>query len=156
MTVYLSESDFRAVVAATPLVSIDLVVGNGRGDVLLGLRNNRPAQGFWFVPGGRILKNEELDVAFRRLTAAELGREVERAHGRLLGVYEHLYSDSVFGDGTDTHYVVLAYRLELDLKLDELPTRQHSAYQWWAEADAARSVEVHANTRAYLSAVGRG
>ena len=64
---------FNTVVASTPLVAIDLVVMKPGGETLLGLRVNRPAYGFWFVPGGRVQKNESLDSAFRRLTQEELG-----------------------------------------------------------------------------------
>lgn len=59
---------FKTVVASTPLISMDLIVQNDAGQVLLGYRNNRPAQGFWFVPGGRILKDEHFEVAFGRLS----------------------------------------------------------------------------------------
>ncbi|WP_259346526.1 NUDIX domain-containing protein [Vibrio rotiferianus] len=52
---------------STPLVSIDLVIENAQGQTLLWLHNNRPAQGFWFVPGGRVLKGESLKDAFLRL-----------------------------------------------------------------------------------------
>jgi len=110
MGMWLDLPTFQTVVASTPLVAIDLVVRNGRGEVFLGLRVNRPAYGFWFVPGGRIRKNESLDSAFRRITQDELGRPFERATARLLGVYEHFYEDSVFanaGFGPDTHFVVL-------------------------------------------------
>ena len=62
-----------------PLISIDLLVQNEHGEYLLGLRNNRPAQGYWFVPGGRVLKNETLDGAFKRLTFEELGIELKRS-----------------------------------------------------------------------------
>lgn len=57
---WLSGDTFRMVVASAPLVSIDLVVENSAGELLLGERLNRPAQGFWFVPGGRVQKNETL------------------------------------------------------------------------------------------------
>jgi colanic acid biosynthesis protein WcaH len=56
----LSRSSFIDVVKRTPLVSIDIIVENRRNQVLLGLRKNEPAKGFWFVPGGRILKNERI------------------------------------------------------------------------------------------------
>ena len=65
---FLSQEVFTTVIDSTPLISIDLVVENEHGELLFGLRNNRPARGFWFVPGGRILKNETLDAAFERLT----------------------------------------------------------------------------------------
>ena len=53
---FLSESTFQTIIGATPLVSIDLIVKNAKGEVLLGYRTNRPAQGYWFVPGGRVQK----------------------------------------------------------------------------------------------------
>ncbi len=53
---FLSREDFATVVRSTPLVSIDLLVENRRGEYLLGRRNNRPAQGFWFVPGAGFRK----------------------------------------------------------------------------------------------------
>ncbi|WP_044874952.1 GDP-mannose mannosyl hydrolase [Pseudomonas sp. LFM046] len=151
---WLSNETFRTVVASAPLVSIDLVVKNEGGEVLLGQRLNRPAQGFWFVPGGRILKGESLDEAFRRLTFGELGRLFERSEGNFLGIFEHFYKDSVFGageTGPDTHYVVLAYQLILsgDVVLS-LPDTQHGEYGWWNLLEMQSSAEVHENTRAYL------
>ncbi|WP_313449769.1 NUDIX domain-containing protein, partial [Pseudescherichia sp.] len=67
---FLSQEDFATVVRSTPLISIDLIVENARGEFLLGKRTNRPAQGFWFVPGGRVQKDEPLAQAFERLTLA--------------------------------------------------------------------------------------
>lgn len=161
---WLSDETFRTVVAATPLVSIDLVVENSRGEVLLGERLNRPAQGFWFVPGGRILKNETLDAAFRRLTQAELGQVFERRQAALLGVYEHFYRDSVFGeadlanpgDAPDTHYVVLAYRLRISDSTLTPPEAQHRRYRWLRPADMRESAAVHENTRAYANFLNPG
>lgn len=53
---FLRQEDFATVVRSTPLVSLDLIVENAQGEFLLGKRLNRPAQGFWFVPGGRVQK----------------------------------------------------------------------------------------------------
>lgn len=62
---FLDNTTFSTVLDSTPLVSIDLVIENTQGEILLGERKNRPAQGYWFVPGGRILKNESLAVIFK-------------------------------------------------------------------------------------------
>ena len=154
---WLTDETFRTVVASTPLVSIDLVVENAEGAILLGQRLNRPAQGFWFVPGGRIQKNESLDAAFRRLTQGELGQAFERGQARLLDVYEHFYVDSVFGEAAanpDTHYVVLGYHLRLPAGVTLVPpAEQHDRYRWWSMAEMQASAEVHANSRAYLAAL---
>lgn len=156
---FLEAEAFKTIVASTPLVSIDLLVRNADGQLLLGRRTNRPAQGCWFTPGGRICKNEGLDAAFRRISAAELGRSFERSRARLLDIYEHFYADSVFGDGAQdpsTHYVVLGYLLDIE-EGDSLspPANQHDGYRWWPLEAIRDSAEVHRHTRDYLPAIER-
>ena len=108
----LSASDFAEVVRLTPLISIDLILRNSNGDALLGVRNNEPAKGFYFVPGGRILKNERIADAFRRIILNETGVSADISQSKFKGVFEHIY-DSNFANRSDfgTHYVVLAYQI---------------------------------------------
>ena len=147
----LSTPDFLTVVRLAPLVSLDLVVLNPRGEVLVGLRTNKPAEGFWFVPGGRIQKDERLDDAFRRLTGEELGHPIGLAEASPLGVYEHLYEDNFAGaPGVSTHYVVIAHRVDLDLDLAALPGAQHARWKWLAPDALRADAMVHPNTRAYF------
>jgi len=141
---------FSSIVANTPLISIDLLIKNSNGEILLGQRTNRPAQGKWFVPGGRIYKDESISDAFGRLTQEELGTAVPITEGQFLGVYEHFYPDNFSGDGFSTHYIVLGYRLTLDLSLEQLPQVQHEGYRWWGEADMLQSEEVHPHSKWYL------
>lgn len=148
---FLSKQRFTQVIESTPLVSIDLVIEDESGQVLLGERLNRPAQGFWFVPGGRILKNEKLEDAFARLTQEELGHEFELFQATLLGPYTHLYDDNVFGNEFTTHYVAIAYKLvvirsELNLPLDV----QHSCYRWHDKNELLTSDKVHIHTKWYF------
>ena len=150
---FLDHDTFRTVVDATPLVSIDLVVENSRGEILLGDRVNRPAKGKWFVPGGRVRKGETLDQAFARLSREELGTTFSRNDSTFLGLYEHHYNDSVFGDAPNTHYVVLAHRLLVrDDQLD-LPLAQHEQFKWWRFEPALQSTAVHGYSKAYIQAL---
>lgn len=155
----LSDDVFHTVVDAAPLVAIDLVVVNDEGQMLLGLRHNRPAQGFWFVPGGRIRKGESLDKAFARITEAELGLPLQRQQASLLGLFEHHYQDSVFGPagaGPSTHYVVLPHHICLTSEQAAalpLPTLQHGSYRWQDLQAMRRDEAVHENTRAYIDSV---
>lgn len=148
---FLSKQRFSQVIESTPLVSVDLVIEDESGQVLLGERLNRPAKGFWFVPGGRILKNEKLEDAFARLTLEELGQKFELSQAKLLGPYTHLYDDNVFGDEFTTHYVAIAYKLvvirsELKLPFDI----QHSCYRWFDKAELLTSDKVHIHTKWYF------
>jgi colanic acid biosynthesis protein WcaH len=155
--VFLDSDTFKTVVANTPLVSIDLVVRNSMGEFLLGHRTNRPARGYWFAPGGRILKNESLDQAFNRISEAELGKTFKRGSAKLLGVYEHFYRDSSFGidgDAPDTHYVVLGYLLEVqEPSCLTPPPEQHDSYRWWTASQIKENADVHDNIRAFLAAL---
>jgi len=148
---YLSHDDLRQVVRLAPLVAIDLIIRNPRNEVLLGMRNNEPAKGWYFVPGGMILKNEPLRDAFTRILKSETGLTAAIENARLLGAYEHFYANNRFGDaGYGTHYVVLGYELKTAdsaaIKRDD----QHSELRWWGEPDLLTSPNVHHNTKAYF------
>lgn len=151
----LSRDAFLAVVRDAPLVSIDLVLPDREGRLLMGLRTNEPARGSWFVPGGRILKDEPLQDAFARLTANELGVALAWADACLLGVYTHRYETNFARvPGITTHYVVLACRIDLEVSLEALPCAQHSAYRWWSREDALATGQVHPNNHPYFEAAG--
>jgi len=159
----LDKQTFKTVIDSTPLISIDLVVRDEAGRVLLGQRLNRPAQGFWFVPGGRILKDESLVNAFKRLTLGELGIELEISSARYLGLYEHFYDDGIFtveenGIAISTHYVVSGFEVVLpaggnsssDKLLLCLPVEQHGDYHWFTEQELMASDQVHVHSKWYF------
>jgi colanic acid biosynthesis protein WcaH len=151
MSSFLDHDTYRGVVQSAPIVSIDLLVRDRRGRYLLGRRRNRPAQGAWFVPGGRVRKDETLDAAFLRLTHSELGHRVARAAAEFAGVYEHFYDDNFAGTDFSTHYIVLAHSLpELDLDELALPREQHGAYRFETREELLQDPEVHRYTKLYF------
>lgn len=157
---WLSKAVFSAACKALPLVSIDLMVtrpGHQGRELLLGLRKNRPAQGWWFTPGGRIRKNEPLAGAMRRLAHDEIGLNPEwlkRAH--LLNACDHFYSDSAFDIDISTHYINLPHAVHLTteeaqtLRLSVGSDSQHDKWQWSSVANARNDEKVHVYVRAVL------
>ncbi len=150
----LPDKVFTEVVRNTPLVAIDIIARNAKGDVLVGLRNNEPARGFWFVPGGSIRKNERLDDAFERISKAEFGVELSRQEANFLGVYEHIYDENFSGDPSfGTHYVVLACEVTLNMEISELPDcrdDQHSELKWILVEELLAADDVHQYTKQYF------
>lgn len=143
----LSNSDFRNVVKNTPLVSIDLVITDPSGAILMGWRENEPAKGTWFVPGGRIRKNERIADAFDRIIRTETGLVRSLADSQFGGVYEHLYSTNCFGDtGFGTHYCVLAYLLRFSERPSITIDDQHTRVEWLTPSSA----DIHPYSRAYF------
>ncbi|MFT6330199.1 MAG: colanic acid biosynthesis protein WcaH [Bermanella sp.] len=152
MSGWLDEKVFSSGIESLPLVSIDLIVrDNVSGKYLFGWRRNRPAADHWFVPGGRVHKNESLDDAFTRLVQTELGFDESRATAQWLGVYEHFYDDCVFGEEISTHYIVLAYEIVVNISELNLPMEQHSKYQWMSKDEIGESNLVHQYSKDYFS-----
>lgn len=146
----ISDSLFGVVLENTPLVSIDLIIENKNGQILLGLRNNKPAKDFWFIPGGRIFKDEKLSDAFIRIAENELHIELDISSANFQGVYEHFYEDSFLDDCMTTHYVVLAYKISADIDIYSLPLEQHNIYRWFDLEELVTSVNVHHFTKNYF------
>jgi len=136
---------FKEIVKNTPLVSIDLlVVQNGK--YLVGPRNNPPAKGYLFVPGGRIFKDELLSVAFERIFAEELGISKTLKEACFVAVSEHYYPDSMYDPEISTHYIVLSYTINLRADEQVRPDSQHGSLTWLTEDEIRIHPKVHGNT----------
>lgn len=147
----LAFADFKHLVIHAPLFAIDLVVLNEANQVLLGQRSNAPAKGYWFVPGGRVFKNESLDRAFERISEQELGRVFARKQAELLGLFDHFYEDSAFSDQVSTHYINATHLIRLSGQdLSRLPLEQHLAYRWLSLTELAEDESVHAYSKVFL------
>lgn len=147
----LSDFEFIDVVKSTPLVSVDLIVKNKNGRILLGFRKNRPAKNCWFVPGGRILKNETVKKAFERILSTELGINFNYKDAALFGVFDHIYDDNCLNvENVNTHYVVLAYTLTLSGETKFVFDGQHAMMKWWDMDALLKAPDVHINTKAYF------
>lgn len=147
----LPDEVFAQVVENAPLIAIDLLVEDQDRRVLLGCRSNPPAKGTWFVPGGRLWKNETLAGAFERITRDELGQAFGLEQSIFVGVYQHFYPDNFLGEHRGgTHYIALAHRLWCGTRHLPLPRLQHAQYRWSLPSSIARDPLAHAYTRAYF------
>lgn len=124
----LPEALYTDFIAAMPEACVDVVVEH-EGDVLVCRRENEPAKGEWFWPGGRLFKGEALPAAARRVADEELGIDVESVEQ--LGANAHRWDRSEQSDGVARHTVVVVFRVtpasaDPEPELDD----QHSDYRW--------------------------
>lgn len=139
---------FQTIVENTPLVSIDFIIENN-GLYLLGKRVNKPAQGYFFTPGGRIFKNETINQAFSRLSLKELGTSFDVKDAQFLGVFQHFYEDSFVSDTISTHYIVLVYTIRTSSK-PNLPLTEHHEYHYFSKEKLLKNNDVHDYVKAYF------
>jgi len=148
----LNDEIFKKIIKSTNLIAIDLIATSSTNNFLLCERKNHPAKGFWFVPGGRVFKNEKLNKAFYRIVKEELGltksdiRSVE-----LLGIYEHIYKENVFNDPTfNTHYIIIAVKIKI-LNFDKIKLdKQHNKFDFFSIEDILKNKSIHKFTKYYF------
>ena len=142
-TDWIPEEAFATCLRHVPQVCVDLVVAHD-GGVVLARRQNEPAAGEWFWPGGRLRKGEHLETAARRVAREELGLEV--TVDEQLGAAEHLWDTLSVAGVESRHTVPVVYRVEptddLDVTLDD----QHDEWRLLR----TREPGLHEYVRAYL------
>ncbi|MFP1483785.1 GDP-mannose mannosyl hydrolase [Escherichia coli] len=126
---FLRQEDFATVVRSTPL-SLDFIVRvTVAANFCLG-KTNCPAQGYWFVPGGRVQKDETLEAAFERLTMAELGLRLPITAGQFYGVWQHFYDDNFWHGFHHSLCGAPGFRFRVAEEELLLPDEQHDDYRW--------------------------
>ena len=146
---WLEKEDYQKMLRSMPVVSIDLIINDEDGRILLGKRNNRPAANHWFVPGGRLFKGEDIPAAVRRISSQELGTEL--VHRRGLGVFHQLYPDNFTDDTHGSHYVTFAMSVASTGSMSLAQgDDQHNELRWWKLHDLMESEEVHELTKNYF------
>jgi colanic acid biosynthesis protein WcaH len=150
----LSNDEFAHVVHYAPLVAIDVIVKDRDQNVLVGLRTNEPAKGKYFVPGGRIRKNETLAAAFSRILNTEIGLKSSRSEAKFIGVFEHFYETNAFRHADyGAHYIVLVHELNLTYRPPILGDSQHTDFRWMSAAEILSAADVHPDTQGYFRPV---
>lgn len=143
------QEQWGTIVTNVPLVSVDLVIEH-EGGVILGKRENEPAKGEWFVPGGTVLKNESRTDAVHRVAEEELGESV--VIDDCLGTYEHFY-EAAAADGVDSkHYLATAYRCHFKRNNPEITNEdhQHSSIEVF---QLPLEEEIHPYAQRYLNKI---
>lgn len=120
---------YKQILSVMPLVCVDLVIRNDKGQYLLVRRKNEPLKGEWWVVGGRILHGEAVREACVRKTLEEVGLAIVNLH--FLGFYEDLFDRNAFQVPEQYHTLSLVFEtcvsteqvIELDL--------HHSDWEWF-------------------------
>lgn len=109
---------YKKIVDKMPILCVDMIVRH-KGKFLLVKRKNEPLKGKFWVPGGRILKGENLEAAVTRKAKEELGIDVKIV--KFVGVFNKVFYKNKYGSKTGFHglsVVFLVEPLSLKIKLD--------------------------------------
>ncbi len=123
------EKVYREIRRQMPIVCIDVVITDGK-KFLLGKRKNQPEKGKWWIPGGRILKNESLQDAAKRVLRQETGLKAKSM--KFLGFDELLHSPGYF-TGMTAHNIAFVFEAKIGANAKVKLDSQNSKARWFSK-----------------------
>lgn len=117
-----------------PLCCVEAVI-RYNGQILVVKRNNPPAKGKWWLPGGRVLMGETLEKAIVRIVRQEVGIELKKV--KQIAIAEDFFRKGYFDSPCHCVTVIFMatlYGNKIEVKLDS----QSSAYGWMKRIPQAR------------------
>lgn len=140
---------YRQIVEVMPIPSVDLIVVNDGGQVLLAKRTNEPGQGYWWFPGGRVHFLETRLQASRRKLKEECGLE----SGQIieLGTYDVIVERS--DEAKKLHGITTLFCIMVGSRVNYILDSQNSEADWrlpneWLQLDLHPFVQ--SGLRAFL------
>ncbi len=123
----LSREEYEHIHAAVPIACVDIMLITPEEGFLLVKRSTEPAQGQWWLVGGRVYKNETLEEAARRKVREEIGIEITEV-SKIGGGYETIFLEDPFGHGKGTHTINTCFLARLTAEdLMKICLDQHHA-----------------------------
>ncbi|MBS3903034.1 MAG: NUDIX domain-containing protein [Anaplasmataceae bacterium] len=124
---YLKKKDYHHLMRVAPVVCVDMVVTDGR-KFLLVKRKNEPKKGQWFLPGGRLVKNESFVEAVKRKLFEETGLRAKKPE--LIGLAEHFRVDGYLEDDF-AHVITLVFKTTVSINQKIKLDSQSSDARWF-------------------------
>jgi colanic acid biosynthesis protein WcaH len=117
---FIPQEQYINILENLPILCVDIIVRNTKGEYLLVKRANEPKKGKWWVIGGRVLKGESLVQAARRKVKEETGQWIRDI--RPIGYFELINGANPFGLSFEYHTVSVVFTAVTDqlkaVKLD--------------------------------------
>ncbi len=120
---YIPEEKFREIERLIPIASFNAIIVDSEGRVLVMKRNNEPAKGRYWFPGGRIKLGQSLEEALKEQTEEETG--LEWSDLKVLKVAS--VDSSIF---KNRHTVNINFLLKKVSNSEAQLNQEHSDYKW--------------------------
>lgn len=101
------KKQYTQILENLPILCVDIIVQNTKGEYLLVKRANEPKKGRWWVIGGRVFKGESLEKAVVRKAREETGKRIRDI--RPIGYFELIDGVNPFGLSFKYHTVSVVF-----------------------------------------------
>lgn len=118
---------YHQILRSLPIACVDIAIV-ARGSILLVKRDDLPAKGEWWFPGGRVYKGELMKETAKRKALEEAG--IECHVGPIIHTAETIFPDGPGGipvHSINSCFLLYPTSYDFAVKLDS----HHSDYEWF-------------------------
>jgi colanic acid biosynthesis protein WcaH len=121
---------YNSIIEVLPILCVDgFIVKDNK--ILLLKRNNYPALGEWWVPGGRVIKNETLNDAMIRKIKDEIQLDSEVVEQ--IGITETIFETK--------HTINICFLVKINSH-NIILNSEHSEYKWFSENELPTNLNL--------------
>lgn len=124
---FIEQELFAKIHEVMPIFCVDLVIERGNKFLLM-RRDVEPDKGAYWLPGGRLRRNETIMGAANRLAQGETGLSVQVV--KFLDYTDCHFKADPFGHGKGTHTVSLVFLCRA-VGGEAVADRNHTRIEWW-------------------------
>ena len=135
----LSKEEFDDIYSKVPRLTVEIVLRDKEGHILLSKRAIEPCKGQWHLPGGTVRFGEPLLAAVRRIAKRELAITVQAARNTGVIEYPSHYEEGL-DDPVGLVFEVQSYSGIVDIN------NEASAVEWFSKLPPA----MHADQDKFL------
>ena len=137
---YIEQSKYNEILKLMPIVCVDLGIMKDN-KIFLAKRNNEPCKGQWYIPGGRVIKNEELKDTAHRKALEETG--LDCTIHNLLNIETAIYTTGI--NNIPTHNVNICFKATIKTG-DVILNSENSEYMWVTKEES-KKYDLHPYVR---------
>ncbi len=119
---------YKRILEVMPLLCVDVVIRNPRGEYLLVKRTDEPLKGHWWVVGGRVHKYETLKQAVIRKVKQEISLSISKI--RPIGYYEETFKNNSIKLNTRLHAISVVFAVTISNNVKIRLDNQSSAWKF--------------------------
>tara|TARA_E500000178_G_C16815580_1_gene659017 strand:+ start:408 stop:857 length:450 start_codon:yes stop_codon:yes gene_type:complete len=125
---FLKKSIYKQVMESVPIVCVDALIVNEKGEYLLVKRKNNPLKNKFWMIGGRLYKDEHTQKGIKRKIKEEIGLNVSSL--KFLGHFEAFFAKTEQNIKGKFHSISFVYLAFIDSKAKICIDKQSSDYKW--------------------------
>ncbi|MBU1086390.1 MAG: NUDIX domain-containing protein [Candidatus Omnitrophica bacterium] len=119
---------YKDILDILPILCVDIIARNPKGEYLLIKRANEPKKGRWWVIGGRVLKGETLAQAVIRKAKQETGIKIKKM--RPVGYFELVKGVNPLGRESKYHTISVVFAIDINDKQPIILDNQSTEYKY--------------------------